>query len=658
MAKVKAQQESRARVADGRFYLDGKPRFLFSGEIHYFRIDAADWDDRLKKAKAAGLDAVSTYVPWRWHETKPGQYDFSGKSNPRRNLLGFIDAVKKAKLRLIIRLGPICNGEMRYEGIPDRVALDPKAVTAPPEALWHSSAPAYLSDGFLKPGLHWFKSLLPIVKSNTVDAGGPIVIVQVDNEIGMVHWIGGLELRSRYFSDYFKTLHAAVREAGIRVPILANIPMFYDFDTRGRGVFAPKTCLMFEHFEEEGVNILGGAYQPRRLDNDNCHDIHLATETVRAVQRDSIAICAETQCGMLFDRPRIYPKDVTLLLQLGAMSDLRGLNLYMLAGGSNPPGVGSFGPDHDWQSPIGPEGDLRPHYRSVANFAKQRDKLERFFAAGEPELPVVLYVPKAYYDPARNKDGDLNDMHAFCFDGLARLLVLAGLPPKWIWSEGKGDLALAKRAAGRKKVFVYGRDRMSAAAQKEILAAVKSGCDVYLGPEFPFHDDKGKTCTVLARALGVKPCAHPSHDSTATILGTTMLIIRKAAPVKVKGAKVIGTFGKDPIAVTRKIGKGTLTYLGVSLSDRQDAQVRVFAAVLQRMGLKPAVTFQPDGNFNPRFFIRKLGREQLILIANMHEVPWSGSFSVSGVGGRKRLALPPRTAVYWVRKGNTLQSVK
>jgi beta-galactosidase len=77
------------------FLLDGKPAFLNAGEIQYFRISRDLWRTHLQKAKDAGLNAVSTYIPWDWHEEKEGQFDFEGKTHPQKDLLHWLDLCKE-----------------------------------------------------------------------------------------------------------------------------------------------------------------------------------------------------------------------------------------------------------------------------------------------------------------------------------------------------------------------------------------------------------------------------------------------------------------------------------------------------------------------------------------------------------------------------------
>src|SRR5436189_3554268 len=60
------------------FLLDGKPFVVRSGEMHYPRVPRAAWRDRFKKAKAMGLNTITTYIFWNLHEPSQGKFDFSG----------------------------------------------------------------------------------------------------------------------------------------------------------------------------------------------------------------------------------------------------------------------------------------------------------------------------------------------------------------------------------------------------------------------------------------------------------------------------------------------------------------------------------------------------------------------------------------------------
>src|SRR5579864_5515455 len=67
------------RIDSGKFLLDGQPFQIISGEMHYARIPREYWRDRMRKARAMGLNTISTYVFWDLHEPKRGVFDFRGQ---------------------------------------------------------------------------------------------------------------------------------------------------------------------------------------------------------------------------------------------------------------------------------------------------------------------------------------------------------------------------------------------------------------------------------------------------------------------------------------------------------------------------------------------------------------------------------------------------
>src|SRR3954464_106781 len=89
-------------VGQGQFLLDGKPFQIISGEMHYERIPREYWRDRLRKARAIGLNTISTYVFWNVHEPKPGTYDFGTQND----VAGFIRMAQEEGLYVILRPGP------------------------------------------------------------------------------------------------------------------------------------------------------------------------------------------------------------------------------------------------------------------------------------------------------------------------------------------------------------------------------------------------------------------------------------------------------------------------------------------------------------------------------------------------------------------------
>src|SRR5436305_7071662 len=99
------------RIADQRVWVGSESRPLLSGEVHYWRLDREVWPQVLARVRDLGLDVVSTYVCWHFHELSPGTFDFDGATHPQRDLLGFLDLAQALGLWVLLRPGPYIYAE-------------------------------------------------------------------------------------------------------------------------------------------------------------------------------------------------------------------------------------------------------------------------------------------------------------------------------------------------------------------------------------------------------------------------------------------------------------------------------------------------------------------------------------------------------------------
>jgi beta-galactosidase len=153
---------------DGQFLLEGKPFRIISGEMHYPRIPREYWRDRLKMAKAMGLNTIITYVFWNAHEAVPGHYDFSGQND----VAEFIREAKQEGLYVILRPGPYVCAEWEFGGFPAWLLKD-KDIKV------RSTDPK-----FMQPAQRWLHRLGQELAPLQLAHGGNIIAVQVENEYG------------------------------------------------------------------------------------------------------------------------------------------------------------------------------------------------------------------------------------------------------------------------------------------------------------------------------------------------------------------------------------------------------------------------------------------------------------------------------------------
>ncbi|MFI5702295.1 beta-galactosidase family protein [Streptomyces xanthochromogenes] len=181
-------------VGDEDFLLDGRPVRLLSGALHYFRVHESQWGHRLAMLRAMGLNCVETYVPWNLHEPRPGVYEDVAA------LGRFLDAADAAGLWAIVRPGPYICAEWENGGLPHWLTgpLGRRARTNDAEYLGHVD--------------RWFRVLLPQVAEREIGRGGPVLMVQVENEYGS------------YGTDrgYLEHVAGLLRDCGITVPLFTS----------------------------------------------------------------------------------------------------------------------------------------------------------------------------------------------------------------------------------------------------------------------------------------------------------------------------------------------------------------------------------------------------------------------------------------------------
>ena len=184
-------------TAEGEhFLLNGKPFQIIAGEMHYLRIPPEYWRDRLEKARAMGLNTVATYVFWNSHEPQPGSFTFEGGADLAR----FIRTAQEVGLYVILRPGPYACAEWEFGGYP----------------AWLLKKPAVKVRGtekeFLSASERYFQRLGKELAALQVTQGGPILMVQVENEYGS------------FGSDkaYMGSIRDMIKNAGFDVPLFTS----------------------------------------------------------------------------------------------------------------------------------------------------------------------------------------------------------------------------------------------------------------------------------------------------------------------------------------------------------------------------------------------------------------------------------------------------
>jgi len=193
-------------ITDGNFVLDGKPIQIHSGEMHYARIPKPYWRHRLKMMKAMGLNAVATYVFWNYHETAPGVWDFK---TGNKDIAEYIKIAQEEGLYVILRPGPYVCAEWEFGGYPWFLQKVPGMIIRGNNPQYLAATKAY------------FTALYGQVKKLLITNGGPIIMVQGENEFGS--YVAqrkdiALEEHKKYSAAVFQQL----KDVGFNVPFFTS----------------------------------------------------------------------------------------------------------------------------------------------------------------------------------------------------------------------------------------------------------------------------------------------------------------------------------------------------------------------------------------------------------------------------------------------------
>lgn len=185
-------------LSNDNFLLDGKPFQIISGEMHFARVPRECWRDRFRMIKAMGINTVATYVFWNYHEPEKGKYNFKGNAD----VAEFCRVAQQEGLWVLIRPSAYACAEWEFGGYPYWLIKEKDLKV-------RSRDPKFIS--MMK---NYYNELGKQLSSLQVTKGGPILMVQVENEYGF------------YGNDkeYMEINKKMMRDAGFNVPLYTCDP--------------------------------------------------------------------------------------------------------------------------------------------------------------------------------------------------------------------------------------------------------------------------------------------------------------------------------------------------------------------------------------------------------------------------------------------------
>ena len=193
-------------IQDGEFRQDGKTIKIHSGEMHYSRIPKAYWRHRFQMMKAMGLNTVATYVFWNYHEPTPGIWDFE---TGNKDLAEYIRTAGEEGLYVILRPGPYVCAEWEFGGYPWWLQNNP-------ELEIRTNNPAFLDSC-----KNYLQHLHAEVDGLFANQGGPIIMVQAENEFGS-YVAQRTDIPTEEHQAYKMAIYNLLKETGFPEPFFTS----------------------------------------------------------------------------------------------------------------------------------------------------------------------------------------------------------------------------------------------------------------------------------------------------------------------------------------------------------------------------------------------------------------------------------------------------
>lgn len=635
-------------VKEGQFWLNGQPQFIHAAEFHYFRTPADQWAQRLGLLRDAGFNTVAAYIPWLWHQPAPEVSDVDGHTHPMRDLAGFLDLAASMDFHLIARPGPYIMAETINEGIPPWVFSQHPEVAFVGQDGQPQNVVSYLHPAFLRCVERWYEAVFAVLTLRQVTHGGRIVMIQLDNEMGMIQWVRNLVdtnpdtvarfaaylratygeglaarypaddlagfLRDQivrpeppygaavledyrrfyrvYLRDYLARLWELARAQGMDVPPVLNIHGFTN--TAGGRTFPIGLSQLIDAMEIEGMVSATDVY-PLHVDEGNIHELLMVNAMTRALHNPQQPLFSiEFQSGGNQDFSGVQSSFYDLHSRLSISVGMRAINHYLFFAGENDP-ILSPVKRHDWGPPVRKDGTVRRHYARYGKLSRTLRAYGEALVRARPQTVTTIgFVLDDFMTEVHNPltrpadDAVTHQRQVILFDFLARGLALTHRPFEAV------ELARARLDVARTPVlWVMVDKRCEAAVQQKLVDYARQGGKLVLVGRLPDQTFDHAPCTILRDALGIE-AVHSDPPFTAAEIAA---FEHRDVPVS-----FVETYAGDfdevfataadgrTVGFVRCIDQGLVMVFGAALPANTLEDLDILSQMANRVHVAPAFT--------------------------------------------------------------------
>ncbi len=633
---------------DRGFIIGGKRDWLIGGEIAQFRVPESEWRNRMRLFKKAGGNALTTSVPWLIHEPEEGKILFDDVSY--RNLKKFLTIAREEELFVYLRPGPLVYTELVNGGIPPWLFEKYPCVKACAADGSTIEQLSYMHPVALEKFDKFYRAFADEIKPFLLSAGGPVAMVQLDNELAGIHtWNGTLDynpetmgffrndgLYPRFMRDRYGDIASLNAAYGTSYGDFTDIdPRAFEFggNERARAEkdyhdfycahLALYARVLLSRLREYGIDCavtanaanayllnflpeLAGDMKNEKffIGFDDYYGLDVnwanfhptpkwymktlyAADAMRAMGYPYTVL--EMQLGSYADIPPVLSEDLWQWYMLNLALGMKGVSYYIFAGGANPPDTGITTDVYDFQAPVTFDGKLRKSYRTLCKFHKFLREKEWLLNA-ERVSSVQVGVE---WQTMRGNDyaefaGVPNTLKAEerMITCLSFSLFSSGYSHSFVSLTGELDI--------NKPLIIMSPDTMSEKAQKNVADLIEHGGNVYILATLPTLDESFAPCTVLRDYIGeMKEEKNTSVNPVTLINGKRVYYVScpNAVTKLPPNAEVFATCGdkRNVLGFSLKKGKGKVWYLGGSWKTTDAVQVAALGEVLAACGAKPCV---------------------------------------------------------------------